>query len=235
MNIVPVEVIKSMGISIPDLFPVRSKIGGPSAEPIAILGGVILQLKGMHGETGNTHTSHHLFYVASSCKNIYLSLDTCMAIGVVPPDFPKVGAFLEPDCQTAVNAAAAALPQGAGTTESPRLPPCSNTGTISPGDPPCKCPLRSLPPTTEPVLPCAPTEENLPKIKKYILDRFASSAFNQCERQKLPLMQGSPPLRLHVDPAAKPHAVYTPAPVALHWRDAVRGGLDRDERLGVIQ
>ena len=48
-------------------------------------------------------------------------------------------------------------------------------------------------------------------------------------------MQGSPPLRLHVDPAAKPHAVYTPAPVALHWRDAVRGGLDRDERLGVIQ
>ena len=130
MNIVPVEVIKSMGISIPDLFPVRSKIGGPSAEPIAILGGVILQLKGMHGETGNTHTSHHLFYVASSCKNIYLSLDTCMAIGVVPPDFPKVGAFLEPDCQTAVNAAAAALPQGAGTTESPRLPPCSNTGTI---------------------------------------------------------------------------------------------------------
>ena len=231
MNIAPAEMIESMGISLPGLFPVKARIGGPSAEPITILGGVLLQLKGTNEQTGNTHTSHQLFYVATGCKHIYLSLDTCIAIGVVPANFPQVGAFLETDFQAAVNAAAAALP----TAAPPSLPSCSNTGTILPGDPPCTCPLRSLPPTTKPVLPCAPTEANLPQIKQYILQRFASSAFNQCERQKLPLMQESPPLRLHVDPAAKPHAVYTPAPVALHWREAVKGGLDRDERLGVIE
>ena len=235
MNIAPTQMVASMGISLDDLFPVKAKIGGPSAEPITILGGVILELAGTNKQTGVRYTSHQLFYVSTVCKHIYLSLDTCIALGIVPVDFPQVGAFLSTDFQTAVNAAAVALPEGASATAPPSLPTCSNTGTILPGDPPCSCPQRSLPPTTKPTLPCEPIEENLPQLKQYIMHRFASSAFNMCERQKLPLMQGSPPLRLHVDPAAKPYAVYTPAQVALHWREAVKGGLDRDERLGVIE
>ena len=89
MNIAPAEMMESMGISI----PVKSRISRPSAEPIAILGGVLLQLKGINEKTGNIHTSHQLFYVAFGCKHVYLSLDTCIAIGVVPGDFPQVGTF----------------------------------------------------------------------------------------------------------------------------------------------
>ena len=84
-------------------------------------------------------------------------------------------------------------------------------------------------------LPCEPTVQNLPLIKKYILDRYSSSAFNICEHQPLPLMKGSEPLKLHVDPSATPTAIKTPAQVPLAWHDAVRAGLERDVRLGVLE
>ena len=99
---------------------------------------------------------------------------------------------------------------------------CSNSGVLEPDDEKCSCPKRTLPPTDKPVLPCAPTKENLPILKKYILDRYASSAFNTCQHQPLPLMKSNPPLKLHVDPNAKPVAVHTPAQVPLHWREAVK-------------
>ena len=92
-----------------------------------------------------------------------------------------------------------------------------------------------MPPTATPALPCEPTEENLPIIKQFILDWFSSSAFNVCEHQSLPLMSDSEPLRLFVDPAAKPIAIRTPAQVPLAWHNSVRDGLDRDVRLGVLE
>ena len=85
------------------------------------------------------------------------------------------------------------------------------------------------------MLPCEPTEDNLPRIKEYILNRYASSAFNCCEQQPLPLMKDSPPLRLFVDKDAKPVSVFTPSQVPLHWTASVKAGLDRDKKLGVIE
>ena len=38
-----------------------------------------------------------------------------------------------------------------------------------------------------------------------------------------------------IDPDAKPVAHHTPVPVPLHWRDAVKEGLDQDVHLGVIE
>jgi hypothetical protein len=83
-----------------------------------------------------------------------------------------------------------------------------------------------LPPTEKALLPCDPTIENLSILKQFILDRFSSSAFNVCEHQSLPLMSGSEPLRLHVDPAAKPTAIRTPSQVPLAWHASVREGLE---------
>jgi len=61
-----------------------------------------------------------------------------------------------------------------------------------------------------------------------------SSTFNTCEHQTLPLMDG-PPMKLMVDPNAEPVAHHTPVPVPLHWRDAVKAGLDHDVQLGVLE
>ena len=49
------------------------------------------------------------------------------------------------------------------------------------------------------------------------------------------MMSGSEPLKLFIDPAAKPVAIHTPSQVPLHWKQAVNDALDMDERLGVIE
>ncbi len=48
-------------------------------------------------------------------------------------------------------------------------------------------------------------------------------------------MMSGPPMRLMVNPDAKPIAHHTPIPVALHWQDAVKAGLDQGVRMGVIE
>ena len=44
-----------------------------------------------------------------------------------------------------------------------------------------------------------------------------------------------PPIKLMLDPDAKPVAHHTPVPVLLHWRDAVKSGLDEDVIIWVIE
>ena len=55
-----------------------------------------------------------------------------------------------------------------------------------------------------------------------------------CEHQQLPLMD-CPLMKLMVNPDATPVAHHKPVPVPLHWREAVKQGLDQDVRLGVIE
>ena len=48
-------------------------------------------------------------------------------------------------------------------------------------------------------------------------------------------MSTAPPLRLFVDKQASPIAAMNPSAIPLHWVQDVKAGLDRDERLGVIE
>lgn len=71
-------------------------------------------------------------------------------------------------------------------------------------------------------------------MKKWILDRYASSAFNKCEHQPTKKLTGEP-LGIHWKPDAKPVAVFTPATVPVHLKDRVKQDLDRDVRLEIIE
>jgi hypothetical protein len=102
----------------------------------------------------------------------------------------------------------------------------------------CSCPARS---NTPPLLPTAiPTgisvqDDQAPAmLKQWLLDHYASTVFNVCEHQQLPMMTGTP-LQLHVDPAAKPVACHKVTPVPLHWKHRVKADLERDVALGVLE
>ena len=86
----------------------------------------------------------------------------------------------------------------------------------------CTCPGRELPPSVPKILPFPASPENREKLKGWILQHYASSAFNHCEHQPLPLMRDSPPINLHVDPNAKPIAIHKARPVPIHWREQVK-------------
>ena len=98
----------------------------------------------------------------------------------------------------------------------------------------CECPQRTAVPQKPKVLPFAPTPENIPQMKQWLLDRYASSTFNTCPHRALPCMSG-PPMEIHIDESATPKVCNTPAPVPLHWQRQVYEDLVRDEALGVIE
>ena len=218
---IPVALLALLGIREEDLFPIATNLKTVTGTPVDLIGGVLLVFTGTNPLTGETRSTRQLAYVSRSVPYPFLSREACTDLGTIPASFPSIGS-----CDSPTMAAAATTSPGQ---------PCTNTGVSTPGDLPCSCPPRQTPPTTPPALPCAPTKENLPRLKEYILERYAASAFNRCEQQPLPLMDTSPPLRLFVDETARPVAIHTPAAVPVHWAAQVHAGLERDVRLGVIE
>ena len=97
----------------------------------------------------------------------------------------------------------------------------------------CGCPIREFSPPPPPAYP-SQLDGDVAKLKEYLLCHYASSVFNTCECQDLPKLPG-PPLRLNVDPAAKPVACHRVQPVPLHWQEKVQDDLLRDVKLGVLE
>ena len=91
----------------------------------------------------------------------------------------------------------------------------------------CGCPIRTLPPPIPETLPFNLETANPRLIEEWILKHFASSAFNCCEHQALPLMDKSPPLKFHVEDNAKPHAVFKPSPIPINYMGTIKSEIDR--------
>lgn len=98
-----------------------------------------------------------------------------------------------------------------------------------------KCPVREKPPYPPVVLPYEVLKENIPKLKKWIMDFYQSSALNQCTHQVFPLVNSLLPLNLMVAYSVKPTAVHKSAQFPLHFMDEVMEGLEKDMCLGVLE
>ena len=215
LTTIPVSLLSSLGVQASDVFPIATNLNTVTGAPVDLIGGLLVEFCGVNPVTGVKCTSRQLAYVSSTIPYPFLSREACVDLGLVPSNFPTIG--------------------GCGPSTMLANTSCSNSGVTGPDDMPCSCPLRQLPPEDPPTLPCEPTEDNLEILHQYILDRYSASAFNMCERQPLPLMKTSPPLRLFMDKETTPVAVHSPASVPLHWQAAVKAGLERDIRLGVIE
>ena len=77
------------------------------------------------------------------------------------------------------------------------------------------------------------TEDNIPKLKKWLEESFSSSSFN-ISSAPMAKMSG-PPMKIHVDPKAIPLAIHKPIPIPHHWQAQVKAYLDRDVKLGILE
>ena len=152
------------------------------------------------------HTSKQLLHIVSELKTLFVSKSCLMDLGVISPNFP-----MPPLQQEKIDILEEDLQ----------------------GRAPCGCLTRALPPDP-PELPCEPTEENIPKLKQFIIDHYSSSTMNMCTHQQLPVMTG-PPLHFTLKPDAKSVAVHKPAVVPIHWVAPVREQLMRDVELGILE
>ena len=202
--------MKKLGVSVKDLIPVNIKMRAANNDNIRILGATVLRLSGKSNE-GEERSTRQMVYVTDNTDKLFLSREACVDLGIIPNTFPTIGEAEETESANSIGTTDASLPQQE-----------------------CQCPKRTKPPPIPTSLPFPATEANREKLQQHLLDYYASSTFNTCEHQALPLMD-SPPMRLMIDPNATPIAHHSPIPVPLHWQDAVKAGLDRDVRLGVIE
>ena len=77
----------------------------------------------------------------------------------------------------------------------------------------------------------APSTSNNVEMRAWLLERYASSAFNKCTHQPL----DGWPVEIHLVNDAISRKVSTPATIPLHWQDQVKADLDSDVALGVIK
>ena len=115
------------------------------------------------------------------------------------------------------------------------LPDNPKVSSISDQSTGCDCGCPTRPPSPPP--PAAYPSHlagKVAKLKEYLLHHYESTVFNSCECQILLLLLG-PPLRLNVDPAAKPVACHRVQPVPMHWQEKVHMDFVSDVKLGVLE
>ena len=211
MVVAGISLVHSLGVKKGELFPVTAGIKAANSEGLQLLGGMFITISA-RGSDGNTRTSDQMCYISSNVDKLFLSKATCQDLGIIAENFPEVGAA-DSEITTAINK-------------------CT---LVSEDDPDkCSCPVRAATPDPPKELPFPATKENIPRLKEYIINYYRDSAFNTCEQQPIPLMKGSPPMRLFVDKDAKPVAFHKPYPVPLHWQEAVKKQLDNDVKMGVL-
>jgi hypothetical protein len=212
----------ALGVARDQLVKLETPVTAANGSPLTILGGIFTVFSAVCSD-GSVVTSHQLLYIAEEAKVVFLSKEACQGLGVVSENFPEPGAaFKEPDLQVKA------------VSNSVKKQKCEAQNSELGEDSPCSCPRRQQAPAPPTQLPFPATPENRERLEQWILDYYGSSAFNQCQRQKLPMMKTSNPLKLHVDPEEPPYAVHKARPVPIHWRSKVKQDIDSDVRMGIL-
>ena len=203
--------LRSLGLSEEDLIPCDMTVCGANNSNIKVMGALLVEFSHIHQPVTSIRPaiSKQIVYICEGVVGALLSLEACIDLGLVEERFPHTSV------STCVSSSEAS-------------PPKKKAGCD------CKCPLRSVAPDVPKEMPMDPTAENIPRLKKWIFNYYASSAFNCCECQPLPKMHG-PPLKIHMQEGVTPVASHSPIPVPIHWQKKVKAGLDRDEAIGVIE
>ena len=216
------EEFNKSGFHASDLIPVHHAMKAVNAARISIDGAILLRLVGTTKD-GTKVEAAVMAYISPDVKDFFLSKEAMIQLGIINRDFPQVAVLPEIRdticCQVVVD-----------ETKAPEAIPDATKSTRAE----CGCLKRQLPPKAPESLPFPCLPENRGKMKQWLLETYASSTFNKCPHQVLPTMEG-PPLQVHLRPDAKPVAVRTPAPVALHWQEKVKSDIMRDVAMGVLE
>ena len=199
------DLLQSLGTTESVLITTNMTVKGLSQSSVTLLGAVFLEISSQGIRT------KQIVYIAREARCLILSETALKGLGVLPPDFPKVGMFLD--------ASHANVEVGSSKVRNK-----------------CGCLVRTEVPPLPEVIPFEPIAANLDKFENWLKnDYYASSAFNVCEHQVIPTISGPPLVIRHKnDVEPEPVAIHSPFPVAFKWKKPTKQGLDKDTALGVI-
>lgn len=183
-----------------------------SSKVVRAVGGFVMTCLGwipIEFHIGN-RISKQALYICDKVDRIYFSRSGCVEVGIIPREFPYPMEELN------------VVGTSVSKSEEKQVTHPHNSAEH----------IREPPPSRPKELPFPATVENVGRLKQYILDSFASSAFNNAA--PFPVLTG-PPGHIHLKEGAAPYARHVPIPVPFHLRDATKKGLDSDTERGIIK
>ena len=209
------DILASLGMQRTALLPSNIRLFAANKSRLQVWG-VLPVTIALSADIGHQQVTEML-YIVKDLSGMYLSKDVLTALGSIPPSFPY-----PPPSRS-----------GGTTTADIRSVQTSSIGPDSGQRAPCGCHLRTAAPDP-PQIAAGSTEADIAQLKELLLTHYASSTFNTCSHQPLPLMHG-PPLEFALKANVVPKAVYTPSVVPRHWEEKIRRDLDRDIAMGVLE
>ena len=82
--------IRQLGLDKNDLIPVSMRMHAANNNTIKILGAVVLRFSGK-SSSGHTLETRQLTYITDSTDTIFLSREACEELGMISPNFPRIG------------------------------------------------------------------------------------------------------------------------------------------------
>ena len=214
INLAGRPLMRAMGILPQNLHKNNQRCMAVGNHPLDMLGflPVMVSTLDTDGERRETRT---VVYFADKVKTTLLSLSTLTDLGCISTHWPK------PAGRSELVRSASIHDENidADDDESPE-----ETAGYSTRDPTPNRPEE---------MPFPATQENIPKLKKWLVEKFAKSTFNTSSAP-LAKMTG-PPMTIHVDKLAKPRAIHKPIPVPHHWQQKVKEDLLKDVKLGILE
>ena len=210
----------------------------PCSRHVQVVGGGRLNVLGWiptQFYIGGKSTAQPLYF-ADGVDRVYLSKQACMAVGILPPCYPKPfnfdstrrGEGLPGGQSPASQEEQAAEVHGVGEGLPRGQSPVSHQSDLSaPEDL-----LTREPPLKPSQIPFKPNERNIPLLKDFIVNAFATSAFDR--KSPFPAM-AQKTAHIHLKENAVPYARHTPIPVPIHWRSTIKQQLDDDVARGIIK
>jgi hypothetical protein len=154
------------------------------------------------------NTTNQPVYICDNIERIYFSKIACIDVNILSPSFP-----LPMKESEGSSSPVAAIDNGDATTES----------ETHPNNP-------KIPPRPKKI-PYAPKPENVDKLKQYLLEKFADTAFT--DSTPFPSMC-TLSAKIHLKEGAQPYTRHTPIPIPFHWKKEVKADLNRDVERGII-
>ena len=194
-----VDKLPLLGLRRKDLLSTVVGLECANKENVNVLGVFIGKVVAKDG-SGNAITVQSLVYVMKHGGDL-LSREVLLQLGVLPPEFPRVGQFSSGQVgKHKVEQVSVGDDEDKGK-ETMKQEMFQPTGQCDPQSQlPCQCPLRTVVDVPD-KLPIAAVPENRKELEDWILNHYKSGAFNVCKRQPMPSTAG-PPMKIFVDPAA---------------------------------
>ena len=162
------NLLSKLGLTERYLSKTRLQMSAANGNNLDIIGAIALRLSDS-ASPSDTET-RQIVCICRDTSDFFLSRGACVALGIVPRNFPGVGQSQQPLAEVSTCNAASESSMTAA----------------------CECPRRQPPPLPPQGLPYPAIEDNSCKLEQWLLSHYKANKFNTCHHQPLRPMEGPP-------------------------------------------